>query len=94
MRRRRRNTRNGTQCLFARLKVHEGDVLAMPSKTRNRHDLIRFLDQLDTEIPTVKGQQIVAVSDNLSTRGTQEVSDWLRRTPAGASSSPPPTPRG
>ncbi len=35
--------RNGTQCLFACLKVHAGDVLAMPSKTRNRHDLIRFL---------------------------------------------------
>jgi transposase len=73
--------RNGTQCLFACLKVHEGDVLAMPSKTRNRHDLIRFLDQLDTEIPVVKGQQIVAVSDNLSTRGTQEVTDWLKDHP-------------
>jgi transposase len=70
-------TRNGTQCLFACLKVHHGDVLAMPSKTRNRWDLIRFLDQLDSEIPVVDGQQIVAVSDNLSTRGTQEVNDWL-----------------
>ena len=36
-------TRNGTQCLFAALKVHLGDVLAMSSKTRNRFDLIRFL---------------------------------------------------
>ena len=75
-------TRNGTQCLFACLKVHEGDVLAMASKTRNRFDLIRFLDQLDTEIPVVEGQQIIAVSDNLSTRGTQEVTDWLERPPA------------
>jgi putative transposase len=74
-------TRNGTQCLFACLKVHEGDVLAMPSKTRNRFDLIRFLDQLDTEIPIVKGQKIIAVSDNLSTRGTQEVADWLEQHP-------------
>ena len=73
--------RNGTQCLFACLKVHEGDVLAMASKTRNRHDLIRFLDQLDSEIPVVKGQQIVAISDNLSTRGTQEVTDWLKEHP-------------
>ena len=48
--------RNGTQCLFACLKVAEGDVLAMPSKTRNRHDLIRFLDHLDGEIPTVEGR--------------------------------------
>jgi transposase len=74
-------TRNGTQCLFACLKVHAGDVLAMPSKTRNRFDLIRFLEHLDTEIPVVEDQKIVAVSDNLSTRGTQEVADWLKDHP-------------
>jgi len=74
-------TRNGTQCLFACLKVHEGDVLAMSSKTRNRFDLIRFLDRLDTEIPIVEEQKIIAVSDNLSTRGTQEVQDWLKDHP-------------
>ena len=38
-------TRNGTQCLFACLNIKEGDVLGMASKTRNRHDLIRFLDR-------------------------------------------------
>ena len=73
--------RNGTQCLFAALKVHVGDVLAMPSKTRNRFDLIRFLDHLDAEIPVVEGQKIVAITDNLSTRGTQEVTDWLQAHP-------------
>ncbi len=73
--------RNGTQCLFACLKVHEGDVLAMTSKTRNRFDLIRFLDQLDSEIPVVESQQIIAVSDNLSTRGTEEVKEWLAAHP-------------
>jgi transposase len=73
--------RNGTQCLFAAPKVHHGDVIAMPSKTRNRHDLIRFLDLLDAEIPMVEGQQIVAITDNLSTRGTQEVKDWLAAHP-------------
>ena len=70
-------TRNGTQCLFACLNVHEGDVLGMPSKTRNRWDLIRFLDHLDDEIPVVEGQEIVAITDNLSTRGTDEVEQWL-----------------
>ncbi|MGH9918160.1 MAG: IS630 family transposase [Nitrososphaerales archaeon] len=74
-------TRNGTQCLFACLKVHEGDVLAMPSDTRNRFDLIRFLNQLDTEIPIVKGQKIIAITDNLSTRGTKEVGEWLEDHP-------------
>jgi hypothetical protein len=74
-------TRNGTQCLFAALKVHCGDVLAMASKTRNRWDLIRFLDQLETEIPIVDGQKIVAVSDNLSTRGTEAVQQLLQAHP-------------
>jgi len=70
-------TRNGTQCLFACLNVQEGDVIGMPSKTRNRFDLIRFLDRCDEEIPVVEGQRIVAISDNLSTRGTEEVQQWL-----------------
>ncbi len=74
-------TRNGTQCLFAALKVHAGDVLGMASKTRNRFDLIRFLDLLDADIAVVEGQQIVAISDNLSTRGTREVQDWLTAHP-------------
>lgn len=73
--------RNGTQCLFACLNVQEGDVLAMPSKTRNRFDLIRFLDHLDAEIPVLEDQKIVAVSDNLSTRGTEEVQQWLTEHP-------------
>ena len=73
--------RNGTQCLFACLKVKEGDVLGMASKTRNRFDLIRFLNHLDSEIPIVEGQKIVAISDNLSTRGTKEVQDWLEAHP-------------
>ena len=66
----------------------------MASKTRNRFDLIRFLDQLDCEIPVLEGQKIIAVSDNLSTRGTQEVTDWLANIHAGVSSSPQPTPGG
>lgn len=68
-------SRNGTQNLFAALRVHTGEVTAMPSKTRNRFDLLRFLAQLEAEIPA--GKEVIAISDNLSTRTTQEVSDWL-----------------
>ena len=53
----------------------------MPSKTRNRFDLIRFLDMLDEDIPLAEGQEIVAVTDNLSTRGTEEVQQWLKDHP-------------
>ena len=73
--------RNGTQCLFACLNVQEGDVLAMPSKTRNRFDLIRFLDMLEEEIPVLEGKKIVAITDNLSTRGTENVNRWLEAHP-------------
>jgi transposase len=71
--------RNGTQNLFAALRVHSGEVSAMTSKTRNRFDLLRFLNQLEAEIPP--GRQVIAISDNLSTRTTQEVTDWLAEHP-------------
>ena len=47
--------RNGTQCLFAALEVHRGQMHGMPSKTRDRYDLIRFLEQVDAELPVVEG---------------------------------------
>jgi transposase len=72
-------SRNGTQNLFAALRVHTGEVSAMPSKTRNRFDLLRFLDQLEAEIPA--GREVIAISDNLSTRTTQEVNEWLAAHP-------------
>jgi transposase len=72
-------TRNGTQNLFAALQVHSGEVRAMPSKTRNRFDLLRFLDQLEHEIPA--GKTVIAITDNLSTRTTQEVNNWLAAHP-------------
>ena len=71
--------RNGTQNLFASLEVHSGEVAAMTAKTRDRYDLIAFLELLDAGIP--EGQQVVAITDNLSTRTTQEVDDWLEAHP-------------
>lgn len=71
--------RNGTQNLFAALEVHSGEVSGMASKTRNRFDLIRFLELLEGEIPA--GKEVIAITDNLSTRTTQEVEDWLAEHP-------------
>ena len=68
-RREHESTRNGTGCLFAALKVHQGEVVAMASKTRNRFDLIRFPGHRDSEIPVLADQKIVAISDNRSARG-------------------------
>ncbi len=84
--------RNGTNSLFAASKVHHlRAVLAMSSKVCNRWDLIRYLDQLEAEIPIVDGQKIVAVTGNLSTRpGPTRSLRYPRRIPAGAFSSPRP----
>lgn len=71
--------RNGTQNLFAALKVHAGEISPMASKTRNRHDFIRFLDQLESEISA--GKEVIAILDNLSTHKTKEVEEWLAEHP-------------
>lgn len=73
--------RNGTQNLFACLEVHSGEVAAMASKTRDRYDLIAFLEMLDSGIPELEGRRIVAITDNLSTRTTPEVEAWLKEHP-------------
>lgn len=74
-------TRNGTMNLFAALRVHSGETHAMTSQTRNRFDLIRFLEEIDETIPPANGQQIVAIMDNLSTHKSHDVQTWLRAHP-------------
>jgi transposase len=69
--------RNGTMNLFAALQVHSGKTHAMTSSTRNRFDLIRFLEEIDESVPDVEGQQIVAIMDNLSTHKSHDVQAWL-----------------
>src|SRR5664280_2558348 len=56
------------------------DKLPAPGRpARREHEYKRNGTQC--LFPAVKGQKIVAVSDNLSTRGTQEVTDWLKDHP-------------
>lgn len=74
-------TRNGTMNLFAALRVHSGETHAMASVTRNRFDLIRFLDEIDDTLPPTNGQQIIAIMDNLSTHKSKDVQTWLRAHP-------------
>jgi transposase len=74
-------TRNGTMNLFAALRVHSGETHAMTSQTRNRFDLIRFLDEIDDTLPPAKGQQIIAIMDNLSTHTSKDTQKWLKAHP-------------
>ena len=43
--------------------------------------LVQVERLVDAEIPVIEGQQIIAITDNLSTRGTQEVTEWLEAHP-------------
>jgi transposase len=74
-------TRNGTMNLFAALRVHSGETHAMTSKTRNRFDLIRFLEEIEETITPAKGRQIIAIMDNLSTHKSHDVKAWLKAHP-------------
>jgi transposase len=74
-------TRNGTMNLFAALRVHSGETHAMTSPTRNRFDLIRFLEEIDDTVPPAKGRQIIAILDNLSTHKSNDVKAWLKAHP-------------
>lgn len=51
----------------------------MPVKTRNRDDLLAFLELVDQGIP--EGRSVIAITDNLSTRTTDEVDQWLEDHP-------------
>ena len=74
-------TRNGTMNLFAALRVHSGETHAMTSQTRNRFDLIRFLEEIEDTIPPAAGRQIIAIMDNLSTHHSHDVKAWLKARP-------------
>jgi transposase len=53
----------------------------MTSQTRNRFDLIRFLEEIDARIAHTDGQQIIAIMDNLSTHKSKDVQAWLEAHP-------------
>ena len=65
--------------VFACLRVDTGEVSEMPAKTRNGFDLIRVLGRLKGEVPV--GREVIASSDNLSARTSEEVIDWLAEHP-------------
>ena len=82
--------RNGTTTLFAALNVATGEVIG-GCQPRHRHqEFLRFLRQLDKEIPA---KELHLILDNYGTHKEDTVKKWLNRhkrfhlhfTPTGAS---------
>ena len=82
--------RNGTTTLFAALNVASGEVIAKCQPRHRHQEFLKFLKQLDKEIP---GKDLHLILDNYGTHKKDEVKKWLNRhkrfhlhfTPTGAS---------
>ncbi len=71
--------RHGTTTLFAALNVLDGTVIGRNMQRHRHQEFIRFLDQVDGEVPA--GKLIHAVVDNYATHKHPKVRAWLARHP-------------
>ena len=82
--------RNGTATLFAALNVATGEVKGECHPRQRHQEFLKFLRQLDKEVP---GKDLHLILDNYGTHKHEKVQRWLRRhrrfhlhfTPTGAS---------
>jgi transposase len=71
--------RHGTTSLFAALNVATGDVIARCHRRHRHQEFIRFLDEVDAQVP--KNCDIHLVLDNYATHKTPKVQRWFARHP-------------
>ena len=71
--------RNGTTTLFAVLNILDGTVIGRNMKRHRHQEFIRFLNQVDTKVPSRKA--IHAIVDNYATHKHPKVREWLARHP-------------
>ena len=71
--------RHGTTTLFAALNVLDGTVIGSNMKRHRHQEFIRFLDDIDAQVP--KRKAIHAIVDNYATHKHPKVRKWLARHP-------------
>ena len=71
--------RHGTTTLFAALNVLDGTVIGHNMKRHRHQEFIRFLNEVDAQVP--KRKAIHAVVDNYATHKHPNVRKWLARHP-------------
>jgi transposase len=71
--------RNGTTTLFAALNTLDGKVIGSCMDRHRHQEWLKFLKQIDREIPGETGIHLIA--DNYSTHKHPRVLNWLKRHP-------------
>lgn len=71
--------RNGTTTLFAALNVLDGSVIGQTMQRHRHQEFIRFLDQIERDIPADKAIHVIL--DNYCTHKHSNVRRWLERHP-------------
>lgn len=69
--------RCGTTTLFAALNVLEGKVLGACMQRHRHQEFIRFLNQIDAQVPRRKSVHVIL--DNYATHKHPEVMNWLAK---------------
>lgn len=83
--------RHGTTTLFAALNYLDGSIISMTEKRHRHEEWLRFLKQIDKEIPAAIELHLIV--DNYGTHKQEDVQKWLKKhqrfhihfTPTGSS---------
>jgi transposase len=73
--------RHGTTSLFAALNVATGEVLGKCFKRHRHQEFLKFLEEVDANVPKRPGVEIHIVMDNYGTHKTAAVKRWFLRHP-------------
>lgn len=73
--------RHGTTSLYSALNVATGKVIGRCSRRHRAQDFLRFMNQVDKEIPNQDDVEVHVVMDNASTHKTDAVKRWFARRP-------------
>jgi transposase len=73
--------RNGTTSLFAALNVATGQVIGKCYRRHRSQEFLKFLKEIDAQIPRQPGVEIHIIMDNYGTHKTALVKRWFERHP-------------
>ena len=73
--------RHGTTSLFAALNVATGEVIGRCHRRHRHQEFLKFLGQIDAQVPKQPGVEIHLVLDNYGTHKAPAVKRWFLRHP-------------